>query len=363
VDIYDTATGLWSTASLSQARDDLSATTAGGKVFFAGGRTQGVYSNVVDIYDTATGLWSTASLSQARNGLSATSAGNKVLFGGGWTGSVYSNVVDIYTLQNYGTITSSAAFTLVDQTTVAGRMQLNAPGSLDLGTYNLAVGSMSGVAPINLGSQTLTVGSDGTSADYSGAISGSGSVTKTGTNTQILVGTGIAHTGRTTVLDGTLTLWDTTAFASDILNGATTEFEVTAGTWTLDEALGGAGTFVKSGGGTLVIAGLQDYDPGALFDVLGGTMVLDTDAGSAGADLSISVLGAELYFGCDQHLDTLEIGDGGKVVFAGAQVVVLNHLVMDGVDLGATTMTPEPATLALVALGGLGILARRRRKW
>jgi hypothetical protein len=36
--------------------------------------------------------------------------------------------------------------------------------------------------------------------------------------------------------------------------------------------------------------------------------------------------------------------------------------VMGGLDLGATTLTPEPATLALVALGGLAIVIRRRRR-
>ena len=42
-------------------------------------------------------------------------------------------------------------------------------------------------------------------------------------------------------------------------------------------------------------------------------------------------------------------------------VVVVRHLVMDGVDLGAMALTPEPATLALAALGAVGILLRRRR--
>jgi len=122
----------------------------------------------------------------------------------------------------------------------------------------------------------------------------------------------------------------------------------------------------KSGDGTLVLSGLQSYGPGTLLEILGGIVLMNTDASGTGlmadADLSILVADAELYFGCDQHLDTLEIGDGGKVVFAGAQVVVLEHLVIGGMHLGATTMTPEPATLGLLALGGLGVLLRRRRR-
>ena len=43
----------------------------------------GGYSNVVDLYDSGTGRWSTAQLSQARLGLSATSVGTVAMFAGG----------------------------------------------------------------------------------------------------------------------------------------------------------------------------------------------------------------------------------------------------------------------------------------
>ena len=118
-------------------------------------------------------------------------------------------------------------------------------------------------------------------------------------------------------------------------------------------------TMTKVGAGTVIFDGPQAHGPGALLDVLEGTVRLNTDAG---ADLSISVTDAAVYLGCDQHLDTLSIGDGGQVVFAGARVVVLKHLVMDGVDLGGMTLTPEPATLALVGAGALVALVRRRRR-
>jgi len=47
------------------------------------------------------------------------------------------------------------------------------------------------------------------------------------------------------------------------------------------------------------------------------------------------------------------------VRFTGANVVVVRNLVMNGVPLGPTTLTPEPATLALLAAGML-VLRRRR---
>ncbi len=42
------------------------------------------WSHVVDLYNSATGAWSTAQLSVARNNLAATSVGNVALFAGGF---------------------------------------------------------------------------------------------------------------------------------------------------------------------------------------------------------------------------------------------------------------------------------------
>ena len=158
----------------------VSATSVGSKVFFTGGYNGSgvgnVNSNVVDIYDTSTGVWSTATLSQARNYLAATSAGNQAFFAGGAGTSGVSNVADIYTLQNYSSISSTKTFTLQDNTTVTGLMQLNAPGSLSLASFSLNVGSISGNAPIDLGSQTLSIGSDNTSNTYYGVVSDVGTL-------------------------------------------------------------------------------------------------------------------------------------------------------------------------------------------
>jgi hypothetical protein len=78
----------WSTAQLSQARWDPSATSVGTVAIFAGGWASRGFSNVVDLYDSGTGRWSTAQLSQARQSLSATSVGTVAMFAGGYNGKL-----------------------------------------------------------------------------------------------------------------------------------------------------------------------------------------------------------------------------------------------------------------------------------
>jgi hypothetical protein len=139
VDLYNLASGTWSTAQLSVARSNLAATSVGNVAIFAGGfsfsgncrltlfvegllfglmrvgdgvrfacfeacglllccvccaggcRLMGVTagsgsSNAVDLYNGASGTWSTAQLSVARGYLAATSVGNVAIFAGGHTG-------------------------------------------------------------------------------------------------------------------------------------------------------------------------------------------------------------------------------------------------------------------------------------
>jgi hypothetical protein len=96
VDLYDAASGQWSTASLSQARHGLAATSVGSLALFAGGWGQGGASDAVDLYDASTGQWRTAVLSQARGDLVAFTAGGYAIFAGGDDGQGPSAAVDLY---------------------------------------------------------------------------------------------------------------------------------------------------------------------------------------------------------------------------------------------------------------------------
>ena len=69
--------------TLSQTRWSMSVGTAGNKILFAGGSPDGCATATVDIYDIATGTWTTSQLSKARWGIGVVTLGNKIFFAGG----------------------------------------------------------------------------------------------------------------------------------------------------------------------------------------------------------------------------------------------------------------------------------------
>jgi hypothetical protein len=110
VDVFDAATGAWTHRTLSRSPETMTIRVVGTKVVFAGGSTinsqtgglEGVrLSDAVDVYDSATGQWSSARLSVGREGSAALVVGSKLILAGGWTRStdgtlVASDAVDIY---------------------------------------------------------------------------------------------------------------------------------------------------------------------------------------------------------------------------------------------------------------------------
>jgi outer membrane autotransporter protein len=75
--------------------------------------------------------------------------------------------------------------------------------SLVLDNYDQAIGSLAGAGTVDLGSATLTTGNDNKSTTFSGSISGTGKLVKTGNGIQTLTGTNI-YAGGTSVDAGAL---------------------------------------------------------------------------------------------------------------------------------------------------------------
>jgi hypothetical protein len=78
--------GTWQTHSGQlSARISAAGASLNGHAFIAGGALPGgVYSKQVDVFASASGQWSSLTLSQARTALAAAGAGSIVLFGGGF---------------------------------------------------------------------------------------------------------------------------------------------------------------------------------------------------------------------------------------------------------------------------------------
>ncbi len=108
-----------------------------------------------------------------------------------------------------------------------------AGGTLDLNGFNNAINGLNGAGTVdnvtNTGSATLTVGANGNSGNFSGAIqntAGTLSLTKTGAGTQILSGTS-TYGGSTTISNGTLVVSGSlagngavTVYAPGVLNAS-----------------------------------------------------------------------------------------------------------------------------------------------
>jgi fibronectin-binding autotransporter adhesin len=100
---------------------------------------------------------------------------------------------DVLQLQSANQIPDSVAITI------------NSSGQLDLNNRNETVGSIassSGNARVNVGTATLTTGGNDSSTTYTGDISGSGLIVKTGTGTWTLTTTARTFTGKMTIVEG-----------------------------------------------------------------------------------------------------------------------------------------------------------------
>jgi autotransporter-associated beta strand protein len=250
------------------------------------------------------------------NGASTTFSG--VISG---PGSVVKEGSGTFTLANNntysgGTLLSGGTLRLAvnDAVPAAGIVTINS-GTFDLNGKDDTIGSLRGAGAVTLGGGTLFTGGNNTSTIYSGIISGSGNLVKTGTSTFTLAGAN-TYSGRTNIAEGVLRLGANNAIPPtssvvlgfilarlpatfDLNNfndtiGSLTEIPslnhfVTLGQGTLTTGadgssgngfrgvISGPGGLTKIGAGTFVLAGKNTYTRATT--VQAGTLEVDGSCG------------------------------------------------------------------------------------
>lgn len=102
IEVYNAATNTWSTLTIPTTVTRFDMTSLNNELYIAGGLDAlNVESDLVQIYNTTSGVWSYANLSEPRYDISTVAVANHVLFAGGINGYVYptyttSATVDIF---------------------------------------------------------------------------------------------------------------------------------------------------------------------------------------------------------------------------------------------------------------------------
>lgn len=253
---------------------------------------------------------------------------------------------------NSGTITISA-----------GTLQVGTGGSTGtLGSYydSLAVQTY-WAAVIN--SAALVLDRAGT-YDLGNLISGTGSLTNTGTGTVMLTADNVGFSGTTTITAGTLQIGDqgatgvlggTSGIYGAIVNNAALVLN-RAGTLPLGNAISGTGTLTHTGSGTVVVTGNNTYT-GTTTLAAGFTRITSLASaggvGSLGAGSAPSKLlftgGTLEYAGVGETSQRgLSVADGGaslKAIQSGSAVVFGSGVALDFDDTTPATSASRPLTL------------------
>jgi autotransporter-associated beta strand protein len=213
--------------------------------------------------------------------------------------------------------------------------------ALNLNNFNVSIGSLTGGGAsggnITLGSGNLTIGTDNTSpAAYSGNITGTGGIIKTGTGTLTLSGSDSFST-TTTINGGTLALGSTTALpASSTIAFTNTNNSaglnisalpsLTLTNMTFGTQTNGSNTVTISGGGTTALT------------VSPSTLLFAPLNSSSGFTVSMSTLGSFTY---NNSAGTFQVSNGTNTGAGTASVT-----------LSATTNSITSSTLSIANAGG-----------
>jgi len=132
-----------------------------------------------------------------------------------------------------------------------------------------SVRELSGAGSVDLGSATLTT-TNSSAATLSGAISGPGRLVKAGTGTLTLSGQS-SYSGGTTISSGRVVATTASALGTGTVNN-NSELEFAGATGSFGGAMAGSGRLIKSGAGTLALAGATGTAGSVAVD--GGTLAI-----------------------------------------------------------------------------------------
>ncbi len=238
-------------------------------------------------------------------------------------------------LSGTGSLTKSGAGTL----TLSGTNAYTGGTTISAGTLTGNTASLQG----NIVNNSAVIFDQATTATYAGAMSGSGSLTKSGAGNLTLSGTN-SYTGGTTVSAGTLT-GNASSLQGNIVNNSAVIFDQ-AITGTYAGALSGSGSLSKSGVGNLTLSGANSYTGGTTISA--GTLTGNTSSLQG----SITNNAAVVFDQSDAGTYTSAISGSGSLTKSGA-----GNLSLSGANTYSGGTTVSAGTLSLGAGGTSGSVA------
>ena len=271
----------------------------------------------------------------AANAAAISGSGNIVIDG---NGRQKFSATSTYT----GSTTINSGELVTDNTLALGNnsaVTVSSGGKLLLND-SLAIGSLAGSGEVNLsnlyGGHILLTGGDNTSTTFSGVLSGTGSLTKTGTGIFNLTGIN-SYSGGTSISDGVLQ-GTTTSLQGDIANNATLVIDQAAN-GTFGGVVSGSGALIKSGAGTLTLSGANSYSGGTIISdgaLQGTTASLQGDI-TNNATLAFDQAANGSFGGAVSGSGALIKSGAGTLTLSGANSYSGGTRVSGGILQGSTT--------------------------
>ncbi|MCU1386504.1 MAG: hypothetical protein JWL71_5201, partial [Acidobacteria bacterium] len=271
-----------------------------------------------------------------------------------------------------GTADAGAAAVLIAQS--GGTIDFS--GSTGAAADNkVSAGSIAGAGNFILGADALTVGALNTSTEVSGVISGTGSLTKTGTGVLILSGND-TYTGGTTISGGTLQVGKGAAsgiIAGNVVDNGSLIFNRSdSGAFT--GVISGTGSFAQNGTGNLTLTATSSYTGATTVNAgiltVNGSIASSTVSVLAGGQLAGSgrvgsttiASGATLAPGTNGTIGTLTVS-GNLTLSSGSNFLAdiasgsSDKLVVSGTLATAGTLTLSSVAGYAPHYGDTGVLA------